>query len=175
MKPELEALTARIKANPDVGYDDREKQSRQMKQLFEKYRCHPLRSLMMMPLAQMPIFISMFLGLKVMNDHFPSLAEGGTLWFTGLSVADPTYGLPVVTAFSFFLLIIEVGADGQDTAQMGQFKNVMRVLALTMVPMTYWLPNCVFMYWMSSNAFSLGQTLAFKVISYCKTKLFAVE
>jgi membrane protein insertase Oxa1/YidC/SpoIIIJ len=113
MKPELEALTAKIKENSDVSTEEREKQSRQMKNLFEKYRCHPVRSLMM-PLMQMPIFISMFFGLKTMSEHFPSLNEGGILWFQDLTQADATYGLPIITAFSF-LMIIEVGADGQDT------------------------------------------------------------
>jgi YidC/Oxa1 family membrane protein insertase len=58
-------------------------------------------------MLQMPIFISMFFALKTMPELYPSMTEGGTLWFTDLSVADESYALPVMSALSF-LLILEV-------------------------------------------------------------------
>ena len=36
----------------------------QMKACFDKYKAYPMRS-MMFPLLQLPVFMSMFLGLKV--------------------------------------------------------------------------------------------------------------
>ena len=42
-------------------------------------------------------------------------------------------------------------------------KNVMRGMALMMVPITYQMPCAVFCYWSTANAFSLSQTLFLKV------------
>jgi YidC/Oxa1 family membrane protein insertase len=54
--------------------------------------------------------------------QLPSLAEGGTLWFTDLTVADPTYALPILAGVSF-LATIELGAadgmQGQVSAREG--------------------------------------------------------
>ena len=38
-------------------------------------------------------------------------------------------------------------------------KNVMRGMGVLMVPFTYHFPASVFCYWVSANAFSLGQTV----------------
>ena len=38
-------------------------------------------------------------------------------------------------------------------------KNFMRALSVGIVPFTTGLPSGVFMYWVASNGFSLGQTL----------------
>lgn len=46
--------------------------------------------------------------------QLPSLTEGGALWFTDLTVADPTYALPALAGLSF-LATIELGAaDGME-------------------------------------------------------------
>ena len=46
--------------------------------------------------------------------QLPSLTEGGALWFTDLTVADPTYGLPLLASLTF-LATIELGAaDGME-------------------------------------------------------------
>ena len=51
------------------------------------------------------------------------------LWFPDLSVADPTYALPLLTS-GLFLIMIEVGADGMNASankdQAKTMKNVMR-------------------------------------------------
>ena len=46
-----------------------------------------------------------------MGEYYPAMATGGASWFTDLTAADPTYAFPVITAFSFWLMI-ELGADG---------------------------------------------------------------
>ena len=80
-----------------------------MKALFVQHKVNPFRSLLM-PLFQLPVFISFFLGLQGMGEFFPALATGGALWFTDLSAADPYFIFPVLNAVSF-LVMIEMGAD----------------------------------------------------------------
>jgi membrane protein insertase Oxa1/YidC/SpoIIIJ len=92
------------------------------------------------PMIQLPVFLSTFFGLKQMGTYFPDFATGGALWFTNLSIADPTYALPVMSAASF-LLLAELGSDDVKMQNFPWFKTVMRVMSLSMVPMTYFLPS----------------------------------
>jgi YidC/Oxa1 family membrane protein insertase len=92
------------------------------------------------PIIQLPVFIASFLGLRQMGTYFPDFATGGALWFTDLSAADPTYALPVMSAATF-LLIAELGADDVKMQNFPWFKTVMRVMTVSMVPMTYFLPS----------------------------------
>ena len=135
---------------------------RQMGALLAKHNVKPYL-IFMFPLAQLPVFMSMFFGLRRAAESFPAeCASGGMLWFPDLSVADPTYALPLITS-GLFLVMIEVGADGMNASankdQAKTMKNVMRGMGVLMVPFTYHFPASVFCYWVSANTFSLGQTV----------------
>jgi YidC/Oxa1 family membrane protein insertase len=68
---------------------------------------------------QLPFFMSMFLGLRQMaNLPVPSMESGGALWFTDLSMADPYYILPMVTAATMYAQFY-FAADGANLQQMG--------------------------------------------------------
>lgn len=57
---------------------------------------------------QMPIFISVFIGLRAMATlPVASMATGGVLWFTDLTIPDPYYILPILTSLTM-LATIEV-------------------------------------------------------------------
>jgi YidC/Oxa1 family membrane protein insertase len=85
-------------------------------------------------------------------------ADGGAYWFVDLGAADPTYILPgVVTAT--FLAVTEVGMDGIQMDKGAQMKIFMRVLPLLFLPITAAMPAGCLVYWCSSNAFSVVQTL----------------
>ena len=58
---------------------------------------------------QIPVFVSVFFGLRQLtNLPVMSLKDGGMLWFTDLSVADPYCILPAITSLTM-LATIEVG------------------------------------------------------------------
>ena len=69
--------------------------------------------------------------------------EGGTSWFTDLTVADTTFLLPAM-AFGVFLLSAELGGadgmQGQPPHVIQRFKWTMRVLTVVMVPFSKGLP-----------------------------------
>eukprot|EP00516_Mucochytrium_quahogii_P006354 CAMPEP_0203757416 /NCGR_PEP_ID=MMETSP0098-20131031/10487_1 /ASSEMBLY_ACC=CAM_ASM_000208 /TAXON_ID=96639 /ORGANISM=" , Strain NY0313808BC1" /LENGTH=364 /DNA_ID=CAMNT_0050649625 /DNA_START=204 /DNA_END=1298 /DNA_ORIENTATION=+ len=121
------------------------------------------------PVVQLPLFLSMFWALKGMAVDYPSMATGGTLWFTDLSIPDPTYGLAVYCAGSF-LLMGEVGLDNQmqkpsggDESTAKNMKTFMRVMALLMIPLSCTMPTSVTLYWCTTNTFSLMQSGLFKI------------
>ncbi len=76
-------------------------------------------------------------------SQVPSMMDGGALWFTDLTVADPTYALPVLCSLSF-LATVELGAadgmQGQPPAMLKRMKMIMRGLAVVIVPFTANMP-----------------------------------
>ena len=161
-QPEFAKLREQMMANPPSTPEEQQKFKTRQHRIMAKHQCNPFGALMM-PLIQMPVFMTMFFALKQMGDYYPSMATGGTLWFHDLTVADSTYALPIVSAATF-LVIIEIGADtGGAQQQQGMMKNFMRGLAVMMVPMTASFAQAVFVYWTTSNFFSLGQTAILKI------------
>ena len=123
----------------------------------------PLRNFLV-PLAQVPIFFSVFFGLRKMA-YLPveSLRTGGILWFTDLTVPDPFYALPLMTMASL-LATLELGADGLSTDQMQVYmRYIMRGLPVIMMFVVSNFPTAMLCYWVTSNSFSLLQVLFLKI------------
>lgn len=161
MRPEMQKIQERMKE--DSNLDDPNVKLRyqmEMKALFGKFKVNPLRAVLW-PMFQLPIFIAFFIALREMGQYFPGMATGGDFWFTDLTVADAYYILPVLNSLSF-LLMFELGSDGMQVGQQGTFKTVMRGMSVAMVPLTASMPQGVFVYWISNNFFSLGQTYILK-------------
>ena len=71
------------------------------------------------------------------------MMDGGALWFTDLTVADPTYALPILSSLTF-LATVELGAadgmQGQPPETLRKMKMAMRALAVIIVPVTMSMP-----------------------------------
>lgn len=112
-------------------------------------------------LIQAPIFISTFLVLKNMAYYkIPSLTTGGVLWFTDLSIADPYYLLPILTAVSLHL-VVRVGAEfggGLDN-QPAFLRNLMMYgFPISGFLLMINFPAALNCYWLTNNLISLIQT-----------------
>ncbi|XP_064611199.1 mitochondrial inner membrane protein OXA1L-like [Liolophura sinensis] len=118
----------------------------------------------LVPLAQLPVFVSMFVGLRQMaNLPVESMKTGGMFWFTDLTVADPFYALPLLT-MATFLLTVEVGVDGVKANTMTHgMKWFMRAMPVFIFPFISNFPMAMLCYWMTSNTFSLIQVLFLKI------------
>ena len=138
------------------------KYSQEIQNLFKRNDCHPMKS-MGLPLIQMPVMISFFMAIRGMAElPVPGLSNEGLLWFQDLAEKDPYYILPVVSAAGV-MAVLEAGTEaGAANPQSKGMKNVFRALTLVMVPFTAWMPSGVFVYWITSNFFSIGQILALK-------------
>ncbi|ORX56936.1 hypothetical protein DM01DRAFT_1334493 [Hesseltinella vesiculosa] len=138
------------------------KYSGELQELFKKNECHPMKSLGL-PLIQMPVMISFFMALRAMAElPVPGMVDGGLAWFTDLTAKDPYYVLPAVSAAGM-LAVLEAGTEaGSATPQSKGMKNFMRGVTVLMVPFTAWMPSGVFIYWLTSNVYSIGQILALK-------------
>ncbi|XP_017081200.1 mitochondrial inner membrane protein OXA1L [Drosophila eugracilis] len=127
---------------------------------------NPLKN-MVVPLAQAPLFISFFMGLRQMaNTPVESMRDGGLFWFTDLTLADPYYLLPMITSATLYLTI-EIGTDSArlSAANMNTMKYVLRALPIVIFPFTMNFPAAILTYWACSNFISLGQVALLRIPS----------
>lgn len=122
------------------------------------------------PMAQFPIFISFFVGVRRLAQTEPSMATGGAYWFTDLSVADPIYALPLLCGITLAAMT-ELGGDaGAAAAITPVMKKGLRAMAFMSVPLTYWFEAGVFCYWLPNNIYSVCFALATRS-KYMKDRL----
>lgn len=117
-------------------------------------------------LANGGVFMTQFFAIKRMIEvNYPGLSTGGTMWFTDLTLADPYYVLPFISAATM-AIISRVGIE------MGQSSDTMP--PLMRVGMLYGLPVIIFgvssqfgsglcVYWCASNAVSLAYSVLFRI------------
>lgn len=108
IQPESEKLMAKTKEYEQLGNKILAAQQKaKLMVLYQKHQCNPLKAVIL-PLMQVPIFISFFIAIRKMATlPVESMKTGGLLWFKDLTVADPFYVLPVMACVSF-LVTMEV-------------------------------------------------------------------
>jgi len=164
VKPEMDILKTKLDAADSYDTTVQQQHAKQMRDLFAKYECNPLKAVVV-PLVQAPVFMSMFFALRKMPDVVPDeLTNGGILWFMDLNAPDPYVVLPVLSAASFWLMMEaskkQMLASNPDQGMM--LLTFFRGLAVIMIPMTINFSSAIFCYWTTNNAFSLGQSLMFQ-------------
>ncbi|EJT47213.1 hypothetical protein A1Q1_04071 [Trichosporon asahii var. asahii CBS 2479] len=139
-------------------------------ELFKEHDVSPFRSFLL-PMIQVPFFLSMFYALRKMASlPFPQLKEGGFSWVLDLTVPDPLYILPV-TSIAFQILVLKLGADGMgggasnpaSQRQMAHFRNGMIALSPLLVAFTSTFPAALLFYWTSANLITLTQSAVFRL------------
>lgn len=162
--PEIQKFSTRIREAKLAGdHAEFYKASSEMTFYQKKHDVKFFRPLIL-PLTQAPIFISFFIALREMaNLPVPSLQTGGLLWFQDLTLSDPTYILPLVVTATMWG-VLELGAEtGVQSSDLQLMRNVLRVMPLAVLPITIHFPTAVFMYWLSSNMFSLVQVACLRI------------
>ncbi|XP_026461599.1 mitochondrial inner membrane protein OXA1L-like [Ctenocephalides felis] len=163
--PELQALQLKMTEARQTGNAlDAARYSQEMMMFMRDKQLNPLKN-MLVPLAQAPLFISFFMGLRGMaNAPVESLKDGGLFWFSNLTVSDPFYLLPIITSTTMWLTI-EVGADSArlNAQNMQIMKYVLRALPVFILPFTVNFPGAILWYWTCSNFISLAQVAFLKI------------
>jgi YidC/Oxa1 family membrane protein insertase len=144
LKPEMDKVRAKYK-------DNRQKQQEEIMKLYQERKVNPLGGCF--PLViQMPIFITMFYVIRSFDQTHPSFASGGILWFKDLTVADPYYILPVLSAVTMFAAS-QITSKNLDPQQ----RWLMRILPVAFTVFLLRFPAGLFMYWITSNLVTLIQ------------------
>ena len=164
VQPELQVVKQRYEALGTPTQAEQKAFADQMRSLFAKYDVKPFQSLAA-PLVQVPLFIGMFFGMKKIPELFPTeLSTGGLLWFTDLTVPDPTYILPITCGLSF-LATIEAGKDqmidsSPSTGPM--MVNAFRAMAFVAIPVMTTFPAAMLCYWVPNNFITLVQSVTLR-------------
>lgn len=132
-------------------------------ELFAKHKCNPLLNIVS-PILMAPLFLSIWMSVERICLHDPQAAMEGLLWFPNLAVPDPTFLLPMLSALTW-LITVELGCDTPRTENMKLIRSGLRFLAAVMVPVTGAIPSGVFVYWITSNMFSLCQIITLQRFS----------
>lgn len=161
--PQMQVLQMKMTEARQSGNSIESARYAQEMMLFMKEKdLNPLKN-MLVPLAQAPLFISFFMGLRQMaNAPVESMRDGGLFWFTDLTMPDQFFLLPLITSATLYLTI-EIGTDGAKlTAQNMQImKYVLRAMPIVIFPFTMNFPGAILCYWACSNFISLLQVSFF--------------
>ncbi|VDK54386.1 unnamed protein product [Anisakis simplex] len=122
-------------------------------------------------LANGGVFATQFFAIRKMVEvNFPGWSNGGALWFTDLTMADPYYALPLISAVTMGI-VARVGIEmGTSADQMGPG---MRLGMLYGLPVFIFIASSRFasglcVYWCTSNFISLIYSAAFRLPSVRK-------
>lgn len=106
-----------------------------MNQFMKEKGVSPFKSLVP-PLVQIPILMSFFFALrKMLTVPLPSMTTGGMLWFTDLSLCDPTYTLPLIACVST-LGAFEVSKRSSSSDLMEKMANPFRAMIVLSIGIT---------------------------------------
>ncbi|KAG4081165.1 hypothetical protein HA402_014613 [Bradysia odoriphaga] len=157
--PQMQSLQLKMSEARSTGNHFESARLAQEMYIFMKEKdISPFKS-MLVPLAQAPIFISFFMGLRQMaNAPVESMREGGLFWFTDLSMPDQFYLLPLITSATLYVTIL-VGTDATRMSQQSSqvIKYVLRAMPIVIFPFTINFPGAICFYWACSNFISLIQ------------------
>lgn len=144
LKPDMDEIRARYKK-------DRQKQQEAMMKLYQERKVNPAAGFFPI-LIQMPVFITMYHVIRDHEESLRSFASGGILWFTNLTQHDPYFILPVLSA----MILVGAGEMSSKNVSPGQ-KRMMRLMPLTFTVFIARFPAGLFVYWITSNTFTLVQ------------------
>ncbi len=157
--PQMQVLQLKMSEARSTGnHFESARLAQEMHTFMKEKDLSPFRS-MLVPLAQAPVFISFFMGLRQMaNAPVESMRDGGLFWFTDLTMPDQFYLLPIITSATLYVTIL-VGTDAARLSQQsGQtLKYVLRAMPIIIFPFTINFPGAILCYWACSNFLSLIQ------------------
>ncbi len=144
LKPEMDKLRAKYK-------DNKQKQQEELMKLYQERRVNPLGGCFPL-LIQMPIFIAIFYVIRGFGETHEDFNSGGILWFQDLSMMDPYYILPILSAVTM-LAASEITSKHVDPQQ----RWLMRIMPVGITVFLLTFPAGLFMYWITSNLVTLVQ------------------
>ncbi|XP_031619688.1 mitochondrial inner membrane protein OXA1L isoform X2 [Contarinia nasturtii] len=163
--PEMQEIQNKITEARQMGNSVEYAQCNQeLMQLMKSKGFNPMKN-MLVPIAQAPIFISYFIGIRRMvNAPVESMQTGGALWFTDLTMADPYFLLPLITCGTL-ALTIHLGTDGANVSGQSSpiINYIIKGIPVIIFPFIMNFPSAMVVYWASSNFCSLIQGAIFRI------------
>ncbi|MFC3122034.1 membrane protein insertase YidC [Agaribacter flavus] len=145
----MRALAPKLQQLKDRYGDDKQKMSKGMMDLYKKEKVNPMGGCFPM-LLQMPIFMALY---WVLLESVELRHADFALWITDLSIPDPWFVLPILTAASMFLLQRLQPMTIQDPMQ----QKIFKYMPVGMGVFFIFFPAGLVLYWLISNVITLVQ------------------
>ncbi|RPD60686.1 hypothetical protein L226DRAFT_505197 [Lentinus tigrinus ALCF2SS1-7] len=130
------------------------------KMIYEKAGVS-LGGMALAPFIQLPVTLGMFFGVKKLCDlPLEQLQHSGFAWISDLTVADPTWALPIIATV---MMNVQISVSMRDlvgqTPQMGHIMNFLRILTTGSVFLMANLSSGVVVYLLTSITAMTFQSL----------------
>ena len=145
----MQALQPHLKELQRKHKGDKQKLQQETMRLYQENKVNPFASCLPM-LLQLPVFICLYYAIK----RSPQLMHAGFLWMT-LGKPDPYYVLLIIYVVSQ-LVSTELMLSPQTDRQQ---KMLMRLMPLFFVFILRSFPSGLFIYWITTNIWTVGQQL----------------
>ncbi|VDN58111.1 unnamed protein product, partial [Dracunculus medinensis] len=102
---------------------------------------------------------------KMIAANYPGWSSGGALWFPDLTVSDPYYALPLISAVTIFLVVnsgIEFGASSEQVSPVIGLGMKYGIPILVLI-CTSQFASGLCLYWCTSNLMSLLYAGVFRI------------
>ncbi|WP_057874725.1 membrane protein insertase YidC [Loigolactobacillus rennini] len=149
IQPQMKALQTKYSSR-DI--DTQQKLQAEMSKLYKDAGVHPFASMLPL-LVQMPVLIALYQAIQR-----TSVLRSGTFLWMELGHSDPYFILPILAAL-FTFATSKLTMMGQ--VQQSGFQSALMVwgMPIMILFMAISLPSALAVYWVVTNAFSVGQTL----------------
>lgn len=139
-----------------------------------------LMRILMPPVLNISLFITFVVSVRGMirGSDTIDMDTGGMLWFENLTVADPTYALPLIAVGTSYSALeygfTNPGEELRDPKKGGSLslniKDMFQTILLMSVPFVTQLPAGIFAYWIPSSVAGMAQTFGVRELSASERK-----
>lgn len=150
IQPQLKALQEKY---PDRDQDSMRAMQEEQKKLYAEAGVNPVAGCLPL-LVQMPVLIALYQAIFRSQE----LKTGSFLWMQ-LGDKDPYFILPVLAALFTFATSKLSTMSQPDTGQKGMMAAMTYGMPLMIFITALSVPSALSLYWVITNAFSVGQTL----------------
>ena len=159
---ELQRIQPKIKELNEKYKDDKEKLQAETLKFYQENKVNPFASCLPM-ILQLPVFFSLYYAISGRAGYLDptttnALKDASFLWLPHLGKPDPYFILLVIYVISQ-LVSTELMLTPQTDKQQ---KMLMRFMPVAFVFILYRFPSGLFLYWITTNLWTIGQQLIIK-------------
>ncbi|MBE0528171.1 MAG: membrane protein insertase YidC [Thermoleophilia bacterium] len=159
---QMQVIQPQIKELQKKYKSDRGKLQQETMKLYQEHRVNPFASCLPL-LLQLPVFISLYAAIKglgplsapIYQPSVEALNRASFLWIPHLGLPDPYYILLILYVGSQMISTELMLATQSDKTQ----KMIMRAMPIIFVIFLYRFPAGLFVYWVTTNIWTIGQQL----------------
>jgi YidC/Oxa1 family membrane protein insertase len=159
---QMQVIQPQIKELQKKYKNDRAKLQEETMKLYSEHRVNPFASCLPLVL-QLPVFIALYAAIKGLGPlgaaqyqaSVEALNNAPFLWLPHLGQPDPTYILLVLYVATQMISTELMVATQTDQTQ----KWIMRAMPIMFVLFLFRFPSGLFVYWVTTNIWTIGQQL----------------